>query len=81
MHPFKRAGHLVDKCWKLHPELKTAMEITKVAQQPESEDEYLLLTTDSAEAEETILSISSSDADWVCDTGASSHICNDHHCL
>jgi hypothetical protein len=72
----KRTGHLVDKYWKLHPELKTATEITKVAQE-ESEDEYLLLATDSAEAEEMILSVSSCDIAWVCDSEVSSNICND----
>jgi hypothetical protein len=68
----RRTGHVPDKCWKLHPELKTAMEVAKVAQ--ESEDEYLVLATDSIE-EETMLSASSSDT-WACDSGTSSHICN-----
>jgi hypothetical protein len=67
----KRTGHLAEGCWKLHPELKP---VANVAQ--ESGDEYPLLVAATVDDSTALSAVSSSDV-WVCDSGASSHICND----
>ena len=61
----KKPGHLIEKCYELHPELR-----------PEAQPEVVTLTEVVLPAMETAMPVLALDS-WILDSGATTHICCD----